>query len=219
MNKGWIKLFRDLMNHWIWQDDKYLRWWLTILLTVNHSQSKFPVGCDIFICNPGQSFRSIESWAALFGCSKKTVIKFFDQLKNDEMIERETIGKGNRRKHLLTVLNWEKYQQMETENDTETKPDFTPKRNPTLPSNKNEKERKERKNIPNEAEFLNYAKTLEVYQPGLDFSIKAKREAWLESGWKDGNGKPIKNWKTKLKNTIPYLHCIGNSVSHKPIMP
>ena len=29
--------------------------------------------------------------------------------------------------------------------------------------------------------------------------------AWVENGWKDGNDKQIKNWKTKLTNTIPYL--------------
>lgn len=37
------------------------------------------------------------------------------------------------------------------------------------------------------------------------FSVKAKYESWVDNGWKDGNGKKIKNWKTKLKNVIPYL--------------
>jgi len=60
-------------------------------------------------------------------------------------------------------------------------------------------------NIPTENDFLIFAKTLEVYEPQLDFSLKAKYESWKESNWKDGNGKPIKNWKTKLKNTIPFL--------------
>ncbi len=36
-------------------------------------------------------------------------------LEDDQMISTETIGSGNRRKHLLTVVNWDKYQKKETE--------------------------------------------------------------------------------------------------------
>ncbi len=35
--------------------------------------------------------------------------------------------------------------------------------------------------------------------------IAAKYDAWTEAGWKDGHGNKISNWKTKIKNTIPYL--------------
>ena len=56
--------------------------------------------------------------------------------------------------------------------------------------------------------FLNYAKTLEIYKPNLDYAIKSKYQAWIDNGWKDGNGKIIKNWKTTLRNTMPYLKAI-----------
>jgi hypothetical protein len=35
--------------------------------------------------------------------------------------------------------------------------------------------------------------------------VKSKIETWQENGWKDGHNKPIKNWKAKIKNTIPFL--------------
>lgn len=35
--------------------------------------------------------------------------------------------------------------------------------------------------------------------------LKLKYDSWKENGWKDGKHKPIKNWKTKILNTIPYL--------------
>ena len=44
----------------------------------------------------------------------------------------------------------------------------------------------------------------------MEFSLKAKYEAWVGDGWKDGNNKQIKNWKTKLKNTLPYLKEVAN---------
>lgn len=145
--EGWIKLHRKIQEHWIWQDDKYFKWWNTILLNVNHDESKFPVDGELMTCFPGQSFRSIQSWTDLFGCSKKTTISFLKLLKKDAMISTEIVGNGNRRKHLLTVVNWKDYQIEETENYTEKEPKTTPKRNPKVTSNKNDKNVKNDKNF------------------------------------------------------------------------
>lgn len=146
---GWIKTHRDMVNHWIWQDDKYFKWWMTILFNVNYEPKKFPVGTQLVVCNPGQSFRSINNWTDLFSCSKKTTIRFFDMLKSDGMIKTEIVGSGNRRKHLLTVENWIKYQQEETGNSTERVPETPPKEYPNVPPIKKEKkEKKERINNP-----------------------------------------------------------------------
>lgn len=60
-------------------------------------------------------------------------------LEDDQMISTETIGSGNRRKHLLTVVNWDKYQKKETEVYTERVPEITPKEYPNVtPNNKEE---------------------------------------------------------------------------------
>lgn len=36
-------------------------------------------------------------------------------------------------------------------------------------------------------------------------SIRMKYEAWKESGWVNGNGKEIKNWKSSLLNTLRFI--------------
>lgn len=64
---------------------------------------------------------------------------------------------------------------------------------------------KDNNKIPTIETFLAYSKTIEIYKPELDYAIKSKYEAWKDNGWKDGNGKEIKNWKTTLRNTMPYL--------------
>lgn len=66
----------------------------------------------------------------------------------------------------------------------------------------------ENKNIPTLEEFVIFSKTIEIYKPELDFSIKSKYEQWVADKWKDGNGNKISNWKTKLKNTIPHLKAV-----------
>lgn len=71
---------------------------------------------------------------------------------------------------------------------------------------KKEKENdNEKDNVPTLEEFILYSKTLSPYKPELDFALTAKYNQWVESKWKDGNGNKIKNWKTKLQNTITYL--------------
>lgn len=55
--------------------------------------------------------------------------------------------------------------------------------------------------VPTLQEFIAYANL----SPDYEFTLTAKYEQWKSDGWMDGNGKKIKNWKTKLKSTIPYL--------------
>lgn len=57
--------------------------------------------------------------------------------------------------------------------------------------------------IPLYDDFLNYA--IEQ-KPKVNKSlVKLKYDSWVVNEWKDGNGKPIKNWKSKLNNTLPFI--------------
>ena len=72
-----------------------------------------------------------------------------------------------------------------------------------------EENRKEDIHIPAWDEFKEYSmviceETGKNYSD-FQFSIKGKYDSWKEAGWKDGNGKKIKNWKTKFRNSFPYL--------------
>jgi hypothetical protein len=37
------------------------------------------------------------------------------------------------------------------------------------------------------------------------YEWKLKYDSWVVNGWKDGNGKQIKNWKQKALNTLKYI--------------
>ena len=61
------------------------------------------------------------------------------------------------------------------------------------------------KDIPTFDDFMNYALSK---KGNLNFShdaLRLKYESWKVNNWKDGFNKPIKNWKTKLLNSLPYL--------------
>ena len=77
-------------------------------------------------------------------------------------------------------------------------------------------------NIPSIEEFLKYAKTLENYLPELENLIKEKYDGWLRNGWKSGYDKPITNWKSSIKNTMPFLKSelqSSNTTSEKIALP
>ena len=59
--------------------------------------------------------------------------------------------------------------------------------------------------IPTLEEFLKHAKSLDSYNDQLIFEVKIKYENWINNGWKNNFDRPITNWKSALKNTIPYL--------------
>lgn len=60
-------------------------------------------------------------------------------------------------------------------------------------------------NIPSIEEFLEFAKTLKNYSPELNSKIEGKYDSWIENNWKNGYDRPITNWKSTLKSTLPYL--------------
>ena len=81
------------------------------------------------------------------------------------------------------------------------------------------KESKESK--PSIDEFLSFCKE-DMIKNGMNFSLyeyslKSKFSSWVENNWKDGNNKPIKSWKSKIRNTIPFLKPISltNSNSYQ----
>lgn len=85
------------------------------------------------------------------------------------------------------------------ENETETEEETKPK--------------KAKIEIPSLDEFFNYVLTIEEFAPkfeSLKYSIQSKYESWVENGWKDGHNNDIKQWKTKLKNTLPHLKPLNN---------
>lgn len=116
MREGWIKLHRQILDHWIWKDDQKAKAWLVILLEVNHGKRKVLLGNQVVEVERGQSIQSLDSWAHSFGrkWNKSGVRRFFKTLEEDGMIKTENIKKTTR----LTVCNYENYQEVRNGDET-----------------------------------------------------------------------------------------------------
>ena len=60
--------------------------------------------------------------------------------------------------------------------------------------------------FPTLKEFIEYAESIESYDDNLLLEIKNKHQTWTNNGWKNNFDRPITNWKSALKNSLPYLY-------------
>lgn len=119
---GWIKLYRSLRGHWLADDLESLGAWSLMLMSVCHAPSKVRIGNHIYELQPGESARSVETWARMFGWHRSKTRRFFTMLEADRMIERKATMKTT----ILKVCGWETYQQSRPDGDrmaTTSRPD------------------------------------------------------------------------------------------------
>ena len=122
---GWVKLHRSIQDHWIWKDPLKLKWWIDIIMVVNHADSKVNLGLKIIECKRGQSVMSLSGWAKRWGVSKSMVRNFFNLLENDGMIIQENVTKSTR----ITVCNYDSYQDVAHARKTHEDPNKNDKNN------------------------------------------------------------------------------------------
>ena len=139
--EGWIKLSRTIKDHWIWKDPVKLKWWIDILISVNHSPAKVNIGNQLFECGRGQSIQSLSNWASQWKVSKDKARNFLVLLEKDGMITHENIGKSTR----ITVCKYDIYQGDLHDNQTIIQRSHNDHTTQTHP-NKNEKNINNEKN-------------------------------------------------------------------------
>ena len=98
--------------------------------------------------------------------------------------------------------NIEKNSKEDSEQNSEHLSKDSPQNNPQKALNKD---------IPTLEEFLKFAQTLNSYEDSLDENLKSKYEEWSEKGWKNNFGRLITDWKSTIKNTMPYLKNRSNT--------
>lgn len=144
--QGWIKIDRKIQNHWIFKDPDKFKAWITILLEVNHADTKVLIKDSVLNVNRGESLNSLNTWVEKFGknWNKSKVRRFFDLLEKCDMIQTKSETVTTR----LIVCKYESYQGERNASETQVKR----KRNATetqVTPNKNENNEYNEKNDKN----------------------------------------------------------------------
>ncbi|WP_423243777.1 hypothetical protein [Clostridium perfringens] len=163
MVEGWLKLYRSIQNHWLWEDKPFSRGqaFIDLLLMANHKDNKILFNGELIELKRGSRITSLRQLSDAWGWSTTKVKKFLELLEKENMI---TV-KSDNKKTLVTIENYGIYQDVgnaeETQEKQQNNTEVTQKKNKKnskeiqKKTNKNDKERykndKERKEGEEEA--------------------------------------------------------------------
>ncbi|MBN1830006.1 MAG: hypothetical protein JW884_12815 [Deltaproteobacteria bacterium] len=196
-NTGWIKLHRSVMDTPEWLAEPFTRAqaWVDLLLLANHKTGFIRRRGILVTVGRGQVGYSVDSLAARWKWSKCKALRFFSDLKIGGRITRQTSANPELDRHsvdnqsriektipkkssvtsLITIINYERYQSGDTENDTEERPK-------TIPEQECKEEKERNMSDPkSDSDFMRF------YQAYPNRQARAKAyQAWKKL--KVGNG-------------------------------
>lgn len=151
MHRGWIKLYRCLLDDPVWQcstpPQKVIL--VTLLLMANHTEKKWQWQGQPYICKPGQMITSLGSIREYCGqdISERNIRTALNRFEKLGFLTNQSSPQNR----LITICHWETYQQPAATGDpvpdrplTDTRQ--TPDRH--LTTNKNVKNEKHEKKEP-----------------------------------------------------------------------
>lgn len=190
---GFVLLYRSLSEKGYYRDSEYVHLWIHILLKANHKGKEWMYKGSIFKVEPGQFITSRKRLSLDTGINESKIERILKCFESEQQIEQQNMSVSR----LISITNYAEYQKREQR--VNNKRTASEQRVNTNNNVKNEKN----KNIPAREEFVSYCMSK---KPDVDpMAAGLKYDAWVEDGWVDGNGKPIKNWRSKALNTIPHL--------------
>jgi hypothetical protein len=204
MDTSWVKVYRKLMDNWLFTTPAYTNIWLTILFSANFKQSKANVRGKLVTIERGEMLTSTESLAKKSHTSRQQVRTFLRLAQQDGML----LVKSNQHSTILKVLNYEDLQSTDapkqpTANQHSTNSQPTP--NHIIRSKEGKKGRKEEEKNLDSAHVRSPRPTLDEassYFAELSMpTSEAQRfvDYYTANGWKVGKN-PMKDWRAAARN-------------------
>ena len=109
---GFIKLDREIFNHWVWEEKPFSRAqaWIDLIGLATHKNEKFSSGNTLIDGKRGNVYRSKTWLANRWGWSRKKVSNFLEMLQKDGMVVVNGIRMGTVNGTVITIVNYGKFQ-------------------------------------------------------------------------------------------------------------
>lgn len=112
--EGWIKLHRKLLDNPVtMKDTDHLAVWIYLLLNASHNEHPALFKGEKITLKPGQLITGRKSIALALHIDESKVERILKSLKSEQQIEQQTSSKNR----LISITNWEFYQQSEQQNE------------------------------------------------------------------------------------------------------
>jgi len=118
--RGWIKLHRDIREHWIYKENrKYSKFeaWTWLLMDANHKDNKVLYNNTKLVdVKRGETLTSEVKLSKLWGWGRKKVRRFLELLEEDNMIVKKV---EPNQYIIIGILNYDKFQSATTDDTTQ----------------------------------------------------------------------------------------------------
>lgn len=99
-----------LDNPVVWKDTEYLAVWIFLLLNASHREINMLYNGEKIVLLPGQLITGRKLIASKTGVSESKVQRILQRFVFEQQIEQQT----STRSRIITISNWNQYQQMES---------------------------------------------------------------------------------------------------------
>ena len=114
--EGWIKIHRKILNNpIICKDSDYLSVWIYLLLNATHKEIPAVFKKEKITLKKGQLITGRKSISEQLKISESKIYRIINEFKSEHQIEQQTSNKNS----LITIVNWDKYQQIEQQGETQ----------------------------------------------------------------------------------------------------
>lgn len=210
--EGWIKIHRKILeNPIICKDSDYLAVWIYLLLNATHKEIPALFKGKKIILQKGQLITGRKSMSNQLKISESKIYRIINDFKSEQQIEQQTSNQNS----LITILNWDKYQQIEQPNEQQMNNERTTDEQ-RVNTNKNDKNVKNDKNeriynIPASEVEISSADTAKANEK--DAMPKHKYGEYKHVLLKDEELQTLKekyqNWEELIKYLDEYIEMKG----------
>lgn len=115
-DKGYIKLYRDIRDNFVWDDKPFSKGqaWIDLLMMANHKDKEMLFNGSLIVVKRGSRVTSLHKLAERWGWSSHKVSDFLLILEETGMISHQRDSK----KTLINVINYSFYQDAENQKGT-----------------------------------------------------------------------------------------------------
>jgi len=107
MGEGYIKIHREILDHWCYKDTEIFKLWMTLLMLATHKRrTTQKKGIKPVTLEPGQVLTSRLELARTTGGQPSKVERTLNWLESEQQIEQVK----TRKYRIISILNWEKWQ-------------------------------------------------------------------------------------------------------------
>lgn len=126
---GYVKWHREFWKHpVIGKDGEHILVWLYLYSHAAHTGYEIDNSGNTIVLKPGQLITSITSISDKTGVSRSKVQRILNNFKGDMLIDTQTNNKNS----LISILVWDKFQNSDTQNDTQSQITKSDTQNDTL---------------------------------------------------------------------------------------